>query len=57
MPPMFIRTKKRGDRTFVRIVGSVREGRKVRQRVLRHVGTGTAGLQVDHLRRLGHVIM
>jgi len=54
---MFIRTKKRGDRTFVRIVGSVREGRKVRQRVLRHVGTGTAGLQVDHLRRLGHVIM
>jgi len=54
---MFIRTKKRGDRTFVQIVRSVREGRKVRQRVVRHVGTGTTELQADHLRQLGQVII
>jgi len=54
---MFVRCKKRGDRVSVQIVKSVREGNKVRQRVLRHVGTATSEVQLDQLKRLGQTII
>jgi len=54
---MFVRCKKRGDSIHVQVVKSVRTGDKVRQRVIRHVGTATSETRVDHLKRLGQTII
>jgi len=56
---MFVRTKFDADRnrTRVQIVQSVRDGQKVRQRIVRHVGIATSDLQLDSLRQLARVIM
>jgi len=36
---MFIRAKKRGDRTYLQIVENERDGRKVVQKVIAHFGS------------------
>ena len=43
--------------TKVQIVTSVRDGAKVRQRVVRHVGTATSRAQLDPLMALGRLII
>jgi len=35
----FIRAKKRGDKTYYYLVENKREGKKVRQKVLKYLGT------------------
>lgn len=55
---MFVRRKElAGDRTKVQVVKSVRNGDKVRQRVLRHVGTATSAAQLEQLEGLAHIII
>lgn len=54
---MFVRHKNSGDRIRVQIVKSVRDGDKVRQRVVRHVGTATSDEQLSQLDRLGRLII
>ena len=54
---MFVRTKKFTDRTVLQIVKSVREGNKVRQKVVRHVGTATSEEQLIQLNRFGQLII
>ena len=55
---MFVRKKPLGaTRTKVQIVTSVRDGPKVRQRVIRHVGTATSEVQLDQLMALGRLII
>ena len=55
---MFIRRKKLGEnRTKVQIVKSVRDGARVRQRVLRHVGTATSEAQLERLEGLARLIL
>ncbi|MCY3879787.1 MAG: hypothetical protein OXF74_11495, partial [Rhodobacteraceae bacterium] len=55
---MFIRRKKAGeDRTKVQIVKSVRTGDKVRQRVLRHVGTAHGEEELERLEGVAEFIL
>ena len=55
---MFIRHKKLSEnRTKVQVVKSVREGNKVKQKVLRHVGTATSQAQLEQLETLGRLII
>ncbi len=55
---MFVRRKKlAGGRTKVQIVRSVRNGDRVRQRVLRHVGTATTEAQLERLEGLARLII
>ena len=35
----FVRTKRQGDRTYYYLVESKREGKKVRQKVIKYLGT------------------
>ena len=50
---MFVRRKPlAGGRTKVQVVKSVRDGSKVRQRVVRHVGTASSDAQLEALGRL-----
>jgi len=56
---MFIRTKHdpKSNRTRVQIVESVRTGSKVRQKILRHVGTAHHDGEIEDLKRLaGHLM-
>ena len=46
-----------GGRTKVQIVKSVRNGDKVRQRVVRHVGTASSDAQLESLESLGRLII
>ena len=50
---MFVRTKKFTDRNVLQIVKSVCDGDKVRQKVVRHVGTATSEEQLFQLKRFG----
>ena len=55
---MFIRTKTTPyGKTRVQIVRSVRDGEKIRQRVVRHVGTADSDEQLRQLRVLGRTII
>lgn len=56
---MFIRTKRAANRDILRvqIVESFREGDKVRQRVIRHVGTADSEAQLRQLKQLGQTII
>ena len=54
---MFVRTKKFTDRTVLQIVKSVRDGNKVRQKVVRHVGTATSEEQLIQLSKFGQLII
>ena len=55
---MFVRRKKLpGDRVKVQVVKSVRSGGKVRQRVLRHVGTATSAAQLEQLEGLARLVI
>ncbi len=55
---MFVRGKPLGEnRTKVQIVTSIRDGARVRQRVVRHVGTATSEAQLDQLMSLGRLII
>ena len=55
---MFVRHKKLSEnRTKVQVVKSVREGNKVKQKVLCHVGTATSQAQLDQLQTLGRLII
>ncbi len=55
---MFARRKKlAGGRTKVQIVRSVRNGDRVRQRVLRHVGTATSEAQLERPEGLARLII
>ncbi len=55
---MFVRRKKLpGDRVKVQVVKSVRSGGKVRQRVLRHVGTATGAAQLERLEGLARLVI
>ncbi len=55
---MFARRKKlAGGRTKVQIVKSVRNGDRVRQRVLRHVGTATSEAQLERPEGLARLII
>jgi len=56
---MFIRTKHdpKSNRTRIQIVESVRTGSKVRQKILRHVGTAHHDGEIEALKRLaGHLM-
>lgn len=52
---MFIRTKKasRNERTYVQLVESYRENGRIKQRVLRHIGTAETDEEVEQLNQLG----
>ncbi len=55
---MFVRRKKLAEnRTKVQVVKSVRDGKKVRQRVVRHVGTATSEVQTEQLEHLARIII
>ena len=55
---MFVRRKPlAGGRTKVQVVKSVRDGSKVRQRVVRHVGTASSDAQLEQLEALGRLII
>ena len=56
---MFIRTKydPELDRTRVQIVESVRTGKKVRQKILRHVGTAHNESELETIKRLAGQLM
>ena len=56
---MFIRTKydPKLDRTRVQIVESVRTGKKVRQKILRHVGTAHNESELETIKRLAGQLM
>ena len=55
---MFVRRKKLpGDRVKVQVVKAVRSGGKVRQRVLRHVGTATSAAQLEQLEGLARLVI
>ena len=56
---MFVRVKKDADRGRfrVQIVQSVRDGGRVRQKVVRHVGIGRSGSEVEGLKGLAETIM
>ncbi len=55
---MFVRRKMlAGGRTKVQVVKSVRNGDKVRQRVVRHVGTASSDAQLESLESLGCLII
>ena len=56
---MFIRTKTAtsSGRTQVQIVQSVRDGPRVNQRVVRHVGTADSDEQLRQLRLLGRTLI
>ena len=54
---IFVRVKKRHDRTRVQIVKFVRNGKKVIQKVLRHVGAATSEEQLRQLKQLGQLII
>lgn len=51
---MFIRIKpsSHGDHKKVQIVETIRQGNKVRQKIIRHVGTATDERELDQLKRL-----
>ena len=54
----FVRGKPLGEnRTKARTVTSIRDGARVRQRVVRHVGTATSEAQLDRLMSLGRLII
>ena len=55
---MFIREKKSKDKTksLIQIVENQRIGKKTRQRVLRHVGTGHNPEEIDQLKRIAGVL-
>ncbi len=55
---MFVRRKKLDEnRTKIQVVKSVRDGKKVRQRVIRHVGTATSEVQAKQLEYLARIII
>ena len=56
---MFIRTKydPKHSRTRVQIVESVRTGEKVRQKILRHVGTAHNESELESIKRLAGQLM
>jgi len=56
---MFIRTKHdpKSKRTRVQIVESVRTGTKVRQKILRHVGTARSDADIEDLKRMAGRLM
>jgi hypothetical protein len=58
MLAMFIRTKKasRNNRVYVQIVESYREEGRMRQRVVRHIGTAKTDIEVLQLKQLGLAI-
>ena len=56
---MFVRVKRAAgsDKLRIQIVESIREGDRVRQRVLRHVGTADSEAQLRQLKQLGQTIL
>jgi len=54
---MFVRCKTDGDRVRVQVVKSIRNGDKVHQRVLRHIGTATDQARVEDLKRVARVVI
>lgn len=41
----FVRAKKRGDKVYYYLVENKREGKKVRQKVLKYLGTSPEGIE------------
>ena len=56
---MFIRTKHdpKLNRTRIQIVESVRTGKKVRQKILRHVGVAHNDSEIEEIKRLASRLM
>lgn len=54
---MFVRQKKLPNRTLVQIVKSIRDGDKIRQKMVRHVGTARSDAQLEQLLLLGQIMV
>jgi len=56
---MFVRTKfdKDRNRTRIQIVQSVREGRKIKQKIVRHVGAARSDSDIEALKQLARTFM
>ena len=58
LPAMFVRVKSTplSPRKSVQIVASVREGSKIKQKILRHVGVADDAVELTRLQELAEVL-